>query len=482
MLASDTLDVLVVDDSDFFANVTADKLGEEHGITTRTANSGTAALEVLEDESIDCVVSDYQMPEMNGLELYRQVEERYGIPFIMVTGEGDEMVASHAMSAGVDEYFKKDEIAAQQQLELLANRIKNVVAQKQARTRYELLVDNTPDEIVHVDTDGTIVAANAAMATSFGVDESDLIGQHLGDVVPGDVAQGRIEEGNRAVTVGSAVTFQDSIGVRHFHNIAVPITAGSGDDAFQLISRDITQQKRREHELATTNEELAVINRLVRHDINNDVQLLLSWAEMAKQHAEGQPREYLDRIEDASGHIAEVTEIVGDVVDSIAHGETFDLEPIALEPVITTEIEKQRSTDGESTISVVGDVPSVTVRANELLRSLVGNLLSNAVRHNDGDDPTVGVAVEERADDVILSIADDGPGIPDDQKDEIFGKGERGTESPGTGIGLYLVNRLAEAYGGTVWVDDRSETGIPPGSTADDGGAVFSVRLPKHAA
>ena len=479
MLASDTLDVLVVDDSDFFVNVTADKLGEEHGITTRTANSGAEALSILEAESVDCVVSDYQMPEMNGLELYRRIDDRYGIPFVMVTGEGDEMVASHAMSAGVDEYFKKDEIAAQDRLELLANRIKNVVAQQRARNRYEMLVDNAPDEIVHVDTDGTIVAANSAMATSFGIDEEDLIGQQLGHVVPGDVAQGRIEEGKRAITAGSAVTFQDSIGVRHFHNIAVPITEGSGDESVQLISRDITQQKRRERELAATNEELAVINRLVRHDINNDVQLLLSWAEVAKQSAEGEPWEYLDRIENASEHIAELTSVVGDIVDSIAHGESFDLEAIPLEPVVTTEIEKRRTAD-DATISVVGELPSVEVCANELLRSVVGNLLSNAVRHNDSDDPTVWVTVEEDDGDVIVSVADDGPGIPDDQKDEIFGKGEMGTESPGTGIGLYLVNRLAEAYGGRVWVDDRADTDIPPEPTPDDSGAVFRVQLPKR--
>ncbi|RXK49292.1 hybrid sensor histidine kinase/response regulator [Halorientalis pallida] len=481
MLASDSLDVLVVDDSDFFVSVTADKLGDEHGIATRTANSGAEALSVLEEHSVDCVVSDYQMPEMNGLELYRRIDDQYGIPFVMVTGEGDEMVASHAMSAGVDEYFKKDEIAAQDRLELLANRIGNVVAQRRARNRYEMLVDNTPDEIVHVDTDGTIVAANSAMATSFGTDESDLIGQQLGHVIPGDVAQSRIEEGKRAITAGSAVTFQDDIGVRHFHNIAVPITEGSGGDSFQLISRDITQQKRRERELAATNEELAVINRLVRHDINNDVQLLLSWAEVAKQSAEGRPWEYLDRIEDASQHISELTTVVGDIVDSIAHGETFDLEPTSLKPVVTTEIEKRRTAD-DATISVVGDVPSVDVYANELLRSVVGNLLSNAVRHNDSDDPTVWVTVEEAADDVILSVADDGPGIPDDQKDEIFGKGEMGTQSPGTGIGLYLVNRLAEAYGGSVRVEDRANTNIPSDVTPDDTGAVFSVQLPKHAA
>ncbi|WP_335999048.1 ATP-binding protein [Halorientalis halophila] len=479
MHASDGLDVLVVDDSDFFANVTADKLETDHGIRTRTANSGKAALAVLSEHSVDCVVSDYEMPEMSGLELYRQVEERYGIPFVMVTGAGDETVASNAMSAGVDEYFRKDEIAAQEHLELLANRIRNVVAQQRAGQRYELLVDNTPDVILNVDTDGRIAAANAAAARSFGSEASELVGKHLTAVLPEAVASGRIEEGERAITSGSAVTFQDGIGVRRFHNIAVPVDRGSGNDSFQLISRDITQQKRREGELEATTEELSVINRLVRHDINNDVQLLIGWSEVAKQDAEGRPREYLDRIEKTSYHIAELTDVVGDLVDSIAHGESFDLEPIALAPLLDTEIEKRRSVDDSATITVLGEVPDVAVAANELLTSVVGNLLNNAVRHNDAADPNVWVTVEETDESVTLTVADDGPGIPDDREDEIFGKGEMGIESPGTGMGLYLVDRLLSEYGGRVWVEDRAEVGLGPTASDDARGAAFRVELRK---
>jgi len=66
-----------------------------------------------------------------------------------------------------------------------------------------------------------------------------------------------------------------------------------------------------------------------------------------------------------------------------------------------------------------------------------------------------------------VSIADNGPGIADTHKEQIFQEGQKGLESGGTGIGLYLVNTLVDRYGGDVWVEDNEPTG-----------SVFVVELP----
>jgi signal transduction histidine kinase len=68
---------------------------------------------------------------------------------------------------------------------------------------------------------------------------------------------------------------------------------------------------------------------------------------------------------------------------------------------------------------------------------------------------------------VTVRIADNGPGVPDERKESVFGKGEKGLESDGTGIGTYLVKTLVSRYSGTVWVEDN-----------EPGGAVFVVTLP----
>jgi signal transduction histidine kinase len=67
---------------------------------------------------------------------------------------------------------------------------------------------------------------------------------------------------------------------------------------------------------------------------------------------------------------------------------------------------------------------------------------------------------------VVIRVADNGPGIPDDQKETVFGKGEKGLDSQGSGIGLYLVQTLVTTYGGSIWIEDN-----------DPEGSVFAVEL-----
>jgi len=101
-----------------------------------------------------------------------------------------------------------------------------------------------------------------------------------------------------------------------------------------------------------------------------------------------------------------------------------------------------------------------------MLASVFRNLLNNAVQHNDTDAPEVTVTCEETDDRIRVRVADNGPGVPDAEKDEIFGKGEKGLDSAGSGIGLYLVSVLTRQFGGDVWVEDNEPRG-----------AVFVVEL-----
>ncbi|MGM0592420.1 MAG: sensor histidine kinase [Halobacteriota archaeon] len=102
-----------------------------------------------------------------------------------------------------------------------------------------------------------------------------------------------------------------------------------------------------------------------------------------------------------------------------------------------------------------------------MLGSVFRNLLKNAIQHNDKEVSEVTVSTVPEGDHVVVRIADNGPGVPDGQKEDIFGKGKKGLESEGTGIGLYLVQTVVEGYGGQVWVEDNEPEG-----------AVFAVRLP----
>lgn len=141
-------------------------------------------------------------------------------------------------------------------------------------------------------------------------------------------------------------------------------------------------------------------------------------------------------------------------------------ELVSLRDVLRAETKTLQVDNRTADVDVPNSVPNVDVVADDLLGAVFRNLLTNAVRHNRGDDPTVSVSVETRPDDVFVRISDNGPGVPDDRKEEVFGRGEKGLESSGTGLDLYLVDTVVGSYGGDIWIEDNDPTG-----------ATFVVRL-----
>mgnify|MGYP000365613206 CR=1 FL=1 len=225
------------------------------------------------------------------------------------------------------------------------------------------------------------------------------------------------------------------------------------------VSTDITEQKHREHELEA-------LNRVVRHDIRNDMQIILAWAEMLEDEVGPSGREHLEKILASGEHVVELTEIAREYLETLTGDEELPVSPVPLQSTLENELDRRRESYPEAEFVVVGDVPDVEVQGNEMLPSVFRNLLNNAVQHNDSDRPVVEISCERGEGEVTISVADNGPGIPDDQKETVFGKGQRGLGSEGTGIGLYLVETLVDEYGGTVTVRDNEPTG-----------SVFEVRL-----
>jgi len=136
--------VLHVDDDQPFSELVETLLHREReSFEIVTENNPERVLSRLAETSFDCIVSDYDMPRVDGVELLRQVREHDPeMPFILFTGKGTEEIASEAISAGVTDYLQKK--GGTEQFTVLANRIENAVEQRESQRQFETLVNNLP--------------------------------------------------------------------------------------------------------------------------------------------------------------------------------------------------------------------------------------------------------------------------------------------------------------------------------------------------
>ncbi|MDZ5812584.1 PAS domain-containing sensor histidine kinase [Halorubrum sp. AD140] len=250
--------------------------------------------------------------------------------------------------------------------------------------------------------------------------------------------------------------------VRWMKTEQIPIWDTNGDLSHVIgLSTDITEQKHRE-------EELAVLNQILRHDIKNDMAVILGWMEFLEDHVDQEGREYLQKTLSSGRNIVELINSTRDYVELIVEDDEMDLRSVPLKSILQTEIDIRREMYPNTTFVVDGEIPDVSLLANDLLSSVFRNVLNNAVQHNDTAEPQTTVSFADTGTAVVIQIADNGPGIPDDQKELLFDKQAKGAASSSTGMGLYLTATLVRNFGGEIWVEDTDSTG-----------SVFKIKLPK---
>lgn len=253
-----------------------------------------------------------------------------------------------------------------------------------------------------------------------------------------------------------------------------------GERVLHSLVRDITERKEDERRIEQQRDNLEILNKMVRHDIRNDLQVILGYAETLDARLDGDDEAYVEHVLSSARHAIEITSTARDVSEVMLDSES-DLVPVRFRHVLESEIEDVRTSYQQAVVETTGPLPDVPVLADELLESVFRNLLKNAINHNDKEVPRVGVSATRRDGHVRLRVADNGPGIRDTRKEIIFEEGEQGIDSEGSGLGLYLVKTLTDQYGGEVWVEDRDGSTLPDGSedspAEEPEGAVFVVNL-----
>lgn len=187
----DAIRVLHVDDAPDFAEMVSTFLErEDDRFVVEIAENADEARDRIADGDIDCVVSDYDMPGGNGIDLLETVRKTYPrLPFILYTGKGSEEIASEAISAGVTDYLQKG--GGPSQYAVLANRITNAVERHQAEReladreqRFSLFFEQSPLGVIEWDETFRLVRMNTAATNILGYTEDDLVGETWQQIVP----------------------------------------------------------------------------------------------------------------------------------------------------------------------------------------------------------------------------------------------------------------------------------------------------------
>ena len=206
------------------------------------------------------------------------------------------------------------------------------------------------------------------------------------------------------------------------------------------------------------------------HDLRTPLAAILGLAiTLEREDVALKPDEAKDLVSRIADNARRLDRMVGDLLDlnRIAHGTIeltivpSDIAELAARVVGETDVVEDR------TVIVEGESVTANVDPARVER-MVENLLANVARHT--EDARVWIRVAPQDGGALISVDDEGAGVPDDLKKKIFvpySRGPEAAELPGSGIGLSLVARFAELHGGRAWVEDR------PGK-----GASFRVFLP----
>jgi len=252
-------------------------------------DSAFTALETLQTDRPDCIVSDLQMPEMDGIELLRQLKHKnFHIPFIFYTGQGSEKRAAEALRAGADDYFTKELGFAQ--FERVLNSIYRLVSSTQERNKrqqveaalksseekYNNLFEQAGDYILLIDpATMKIMDANTATLTRHGRTREELLGRSIFDFDT-TIKPERVERLKQELYTGNTVVFEAT------HRTAggeiFPVEASAkmvsfdGKPIILSIERDITDKKQAERDRKRYEQEREILLRVSR-EINSTLDL-----------------------------------------------------------------------------------------------------------------------------------------------------------------------------------------------------------------
>lgn len=264
-----------------------------------------------------------------------------------------------------------------------------------------------------LDADHRVQAVNPAFETLFGYTEEEIRGENPDDYIlpPEHEAEGR--NITRRVMDGEVVVAETERMNKDGERIpvsllAAPIVIDDMQEGVFAIYRDVSDRREAEERIAELNNTLRLLNKIMRHDILNDVQIAQSALEL---YREGEDEELLEKAVKRMQQGVSLIKRMRGLESMVATGKE-------LEAVDVRAVAEEVTGDCDIECTVEG---SAVVLADEALHSVLRNLVDNAVTH--GDASRVAVEIGRSGDRCEIRVVDDGTGIPDEVKQRVFEEG-----------------------------------------------------------
>lgn len=241
-----------------------------------------------------------------------------------------------------------------------------------------------------------------------------------------------------------------------FGALFVSLVVHTGSMTIDELVRSRDELRERERELEWLYQVTGVLNRILRHNLRNDLNVILGLLDVVGENLDDD-HGHVESMQDQTWKLIDLSNKAREVHETVTRDVSRG--PSTVSEIVEEAVDEYSVRFPNAEIQVE-DALGQGIRAGPMFRTALENLLSNAIRHND-DDPTVTVSIHEsgsNVDAVDVTVADDGPGIPPEELAVIRDNRETPLRH-GSGLGLWLVDWIVDRYGGELTFEANDPTG-----------------------
>jgi two-component system CheB/CheR fusion protein len=338
---------------------------------------------------------------------------------------------------------------------------------KESEAKYKAFFNNSMDGILLTEVDGKILSANPSACEIFNMSEAEMCNAERFELV--DYNDPRvhklIEKRRKTGSTQGDLTFIRKGNIKFPGEIASMVfTDATGQQRTCMIIRDITQRKKAEEKLITSNHELERFAYVASHDLQEPLRMVESFLLLLKKKYDSRLDEtankYIDFAVDGAQRMKTLT---SDLLEYSRINSVIELHtPVDMDDSVSKAKKALHYIIEESGTTIIAHKLPV-INGNELqLTRLLQNLFSNAIKYRSAKSPVIIIDCKEETEQWIFSVEDNGIGIPEKHFQNIFiifkrlhGK----NEYPGTGIGLAICKKIVELHNGKIWLQSIPDKG-----------------------